>query len=108
MGGGGTVVVAVSYFKRKSGDELRISDWSSYVCSSDLLSAILERHFGQKPQGARLTERVWESSVVPALADSGIRYVMVDDYHFMCTGMQNDKLNGYFSNIGSVKCRERV
>lgn len=61
------------------------------------LSAFLEQHFGQKPQGAWLTERVWESSVVPALADSGIRYVMVDDYHFMCTGMQADKLNGYFS-----------
>ncbi len=61
------------------------------------LSEYLQREFGQKPQGAWLTERVWESSVVPALADTGIRYVMVDDYHFLCTGLQNQQLNGYFS-----------
>ncbi|HYG12698.1 MAG TPA: glycosyl hydrolase, partial [Methylophilaceae bacterium] len=61
------------------------------------LSEYVQREFGQKPQGAWLTERVWESSVVPALADTGIRYVMVDDYHFLCTGVQNQRLNGYFS-----------
>lgn len=61
------------------------------------LSDFLHKQFGQRPQGAWLTERVWESSVVPALADSGVRYVMVDDYHFMCTGRPNDNLNGYYS-----------
>lgn len=61
------------------------------------LSAYVQQEFGLKPQGAWLTERVWESSVVPALADTGIRYVMVDDYHFLCTGLQSQRLNGYFS-----------
>jgi alpha-amylase/alpha-mannosidase (GH57 family) len=41
---------------------------------------------GVQPSGAWLTERVWESAVVPALAATGIRYVTVDDYHFFCTG----------------------
>lgn len=63
----------------------------------DQLSDYVQREFGLKPQGAWLTERVWESSVVPALADTGIRYVMVDDYHFLCTGLQSQRLNGYFS-----------
>lgn len=61
------------------------------------LSDYLKQKLGEAPQGAWLTERVWESTVVPALADSGIRYVTVDDYHFMCTGKQNDELNGYYS-----------
>ena len=52
---------------------------------------------GVPPRGAWLTERVWESTVVPALADTGIRYVMVDDYHFLCTGKRGDELDGYFS-----------
>src|SRR3546814_5607955 len=30
------------FFKQKTAYEMRISDWSSDVCSSDLLSAILE------------------------------------------------------------------
>jgi len=61
------------------------------------LSDRLERAFGQRPVGAWLTERVWESAVVPSLADSGIRYVTVDDYHFLCAGKLAEELNGYFS-----------
>jgi hypothetical protein len=52
---------------------------------------------GVKPSGAWLTERVWESSVVPALAEPASRYVTVDDYHFFCTGKAADELDGYFS-----------
>lgn len=52
---------------------------------------------GVRPQGAWLTERVWESAVVPALAEAGIRYVTVDDYHFFCTGRSADELDGHFS-----------
>ena len=32
-----------------------------------------------------------------ALADSGIRYVTVDDYHFLCAGRRGEELTGYFS-----------
>ena len=52
---------------------------------------------GVTPTGAWLTERVWESSVVPSLAETGIRYVTVDDYHFFCTGKSADELDGFFS-----------
>ncbi|HZV99779.1 MAG TPA: alpha-amylase/4-alpha-glucanotransferase domain-containing protein [Methylophilaceae bacterium] len=61
------------------------------------LSTYLKQKLGEVPHGAWLTERVWESTVVPALSESGIRYVTVDDYHFMCAGKQNDDLNGYYS-----------
>ncbi|HEU4709423.1 MAG TPA: alpha-amylase/4-alpha-glucanotransferase domain-containing protein, partial [Methylophilaceae bacterium] len=61
------------------------------------LSEFIRQHFGQEPNGAWLTERVWECSVVPSLVDSGIRYVTVDDYHFLCTGKQGDTLNGYYT-----------
>ncbi len=59
------------------------------------MSDRIEQVFGQRPEGAWLTERVWEATVVPALADSGIRYVMVDDYHFLCAGAEREQLNGY-------------
>jgi hypothetical protein len=61
------------------------------------MSDRLEQYFLQRPQGAWLTERVWEATVVPALADAGIRYVMVDDYHFLCAGTPREKLDGYHS-----------
>lgn len=52
---------------------------------------------GIRPTGAWLTERVWESSVVPSLAETGIGYVTVDDYHFFCTGKSASELDGFFS-----------
>ncbi len=61
------------------------------------LSGRLDASLGQRPSGAWLTERVWESSVASALADSGIRYVTVDDYHFLCAGRNAAELTGYFS-----------
>lgn len=61
------------------------------------LSDRLERAFGERPIGAWLTERVWESAVAPSLADSGIRYVTVDDYHFLCAGKLPRELDGYYS-----------
>ena len=61
------------------------------------LSNRLERQLGQRPTGAWLTERVWEATVVPALVDAGIRYVTVDDYHFLCTGRSPAELNGYYT-----------
>jgi hypothetical protein len=61
------------------------------------LSDKLERELGQRPDGAWLTERVWEATVVPALAGCGIRYVTVDDYHFLCAGKREADLTGYFT-----------
>lgn len=61
------------------------------------LSTKLKKRLGQKPQGAWLTERVWESTVIPALADCGIRYAIVDDYHFICAGKDKAELDGYFT-----------
>ncbi len=67
------------------------------IAQLDALSARLERSFGQRPQGAWLTERVWESSIVPALAATDIRYVAVDDYHFLAAGKLESELDGYYS-----------
>lgn len=61
------------------------------------LSDKIERRFGMRPAGAWLTERVWESSVVTALAETGIRYVAVDDYHFLCVGEDGAKLDSFYS-----------
>ena len=61
------------------------------------LSRKLSAQFGRAPQGAWLTERVWEATVVPALVDCGIRYVTVDDYHFLASGKAAAELDGYFT-----------
>ena len=61
------------------------------------LSAKLKSYVGKNPRGAWLTERVWESSVVPSLVDAGIRYVVVDDYHFLCAGIPANALDNFYT-----------
>ena len=61
------------------------------------LSDKLHKKLGADPKGAWLTERVWEATVVPALADAGIGYVTVDDYHFLCSGRRQEELTGFFT-----------
>ena len=63
----------------------------------EALSAKLERHFGARPQGAWLTERVWFSTAVSALAECGLRYATVDDYHFICVGKTAAELDSHYT-----------
>ncbi len=61
------------------------------------LTQKLELHVKQRPHGAWLTERVWESAVVPSLVEAGIRYVVVDDYHFLCAGVPPEALDSFYT-----------
>jgi len=57
----------------------------------------IHKRYGQSPRGAWLTERVWEPSVVQALAGAGLRYVTLDDYHLFCAGVKADQLDGFYT-----------
>jgi alpha-amylase len=59
-------------------------------------SAFLEQHFGQKPRGMWVPERVWEQSFTKDLVDAGIEYTVLDDYHFHCAGLTDEELSSYF------------
>jgi hypothetical protein len=52
----------------------------------------LEGRFGVRPTGLWLAERVWEPGLVAPLAAAGVRYVMVDDAHFLAAGAEADQL----------------
>jgi alpha-amylase len=67
------------------------------VAQLEAMSHKLARRFGTRPHGAWLTERVWESGIVPALAATGIRYVVVDDYHFLAAGCNAAELDRFFT-----------
>ncbi len=67
------------------------------ISQINCMSGRLEQVLGRRPQGAWLTERVWDSTVVPSLVACGIQYVTVDDYHFLCTGIDQSMLTGFFS-----------
>src|SRR3546814_18522590 len=62
-----TLVVVVFVFKQKTAYEMRISDWSSDVCSSDLKGRERRRiAAGRSAEAAAYTEHVRTSRAAPA------------------------------------------
>ena len=61
-----------------------------------MLNNSIKQQFGQEPSGLWLTERVWESALIPDLARSGIRFTVMDDYHFQCAGFDEEILDGCY------------
>ena len=53
----------------------------------------IESRFGVKASGLWLTERVWEPELAADLSEAGVRYVLVDDRHFLISGFQRDQLH---------------
>jgi alpha-amylase len=53
----------------------------------------IESRFGVTANGLWLTERVWEPELAADLSNAGVRYVLVDDRHFLVSGFQRDQLH---------------
>ena len=60
------------------------------------LTAFLKAHFGVRPRGMWLAERVWEPHLPRVLSEAGVEYVLVDDRHFALAGLDPDALGGYY------------
>lgn len=67
------------------------------------LNKYLKKYFGVKPKGLWLTERVWESALIPDLSECGIEYAVLDDYHFLSSGFSPYKMDGYYTTEEGAK-----
>ena len=56
----------------------------------------IRRRFGVTATGLWLTERVWEPDLAADLAAAGVRYVVLDDRHFLVSGFERDQLHAPF------------
>ena len=56
----------------------------------------LASRFGARPNGLWLTERVWEPDLAADLHDAGVRFVLVDDRHFLVSGFAREQLHAPF------------
>src|SRR3546814_3161429 len=117
-----TFFVTFFFFKQKTEYHMRISDWSSDVCSSDLKRIILidgrpagainrvpargearsNMHAGGRPEKAELTRRELEicEAIGPALKERGLIFVGID--------VIGDYMTEINVNIGQAACRGSV
>jgi alpha-amylase len=56
----------------------------------------LSDRFGTPVGGMWMPERVWEQSLTSDLAEAGVRYTLLDDFHFKNAGLNEDQLHGYY------------
>jgi len=54
-----------------------------------MMSDFLAEHFGRRPRGVWLTERVWEPHLPKTLARAGIEYTLLDEEHFHYAGVKD-------------------
>jgi 4-alpha-glucanotransferase len=60
------------------------------------LSSYIEHHFGKRPAGAWLAERVWEPQLPSVLNAAGVGYTLLDDIHFHSAGFAPEELFGTY------------
>ena len=58
------------------------------------LADYCEQHFGKRPTGAWLAERVWEPQLPCTLATANVAYTLVDDLPFLAAGFEPEELFG--------------
>lgn len=56
----------------------------------------LESRLGGQVQGMWMPERVWEQNLTKDLAHAGMKYTVLDDFHFRNAGLTDDQLFGYY------------
>ncbi|MFH1373567.1 MAG: alpha-amylase/4-alpha-glucanotransferase domain-containing protein [bacterium] len=61
-----------------------------------MLNEYIQSHFEVVPEGLWLTERIWEPHLPKVLAAAGVKYLPVDDTHFIYAGLEPDQLTGPF------------
>jgi alpha-amylase len=62
----------------------------------EMLNEYIKDHFEVEPQGLWLTERIWEPHLPKLLKQSGVKYLPIDDTHFVYSGLELDQLTGPF------------
>jgi len=60
------------------------------------LNNFVKEHTGYDPVGLWLAERIWEPQLPKPLAQTGAKYVVIDDSHFKTAGLEEKDLFGYY------------
>lgn len=62
----------------------------------DKLNQFIYATTGYRPTGLWLAERIWEPQLPRTLAQTGAKYVVIDDSHFKTAGLEQTELFGYY------------
>src|SRR3546814_10644606 len=87
--------IDVFFFKQKTAYEMRISDWSSDVCSSDLILVYLTIY---------ITMNIGTLAVILCMRQKDVMVERIEDLK----GLSKTQPGMAMAKIGRASCRERV
>lgn len=61
-----------------------------------MLSDYVKNKFSYKPEGAWVAERVWEPMLAGTFNDAGVKYIVLDDTHFLYAGLSKESITGHY------------
>jgi len=68
-----------------------------------MLSEYIKSRFACEPAGGWVAERIWEPDLPSVMHDAGIKYVILDDTHFLYAGVTKDRTYGYYTTEDNGK-----
>ena len=66
------------------------------ISQINLMNDFIYKHFGTKPKGIWIAERVWEPYLARVINKASLEYTFLDDTHFRYAGMVKKELFGYY------------
>src|SRR3546814_12659930 len=105
------------FFKQKTAYEMRISDWSSDVCSSDLLALTRGERFAEKVDRLLLVRPKLDHARPPRITSKGVRSSSCALPSPLTNSLLPDRTpsppppprcKSFVPKIGRASCRERV
>ncbi len=60
------------------------------------LNNYIRTNFEQEPEGMWLAERIWEPHLPSLISKVGLKYTLVDDWHFKSVGIKEEQLKSYY------------
>jgi hypothetical protein len=63
---------------------------SDKLGQTEKMTTYLRSHFGNRPRGAWIAERIWEPSLAKILKNGGMDYTFLDDYFFHIAGVEDE------------------
>src|SRR3546814_8488889 len=107
-------VLLFFFFKQKPAYEMRISDWSSYVCSSDLFRDLFSKGFAFDKLAGNVRIAAGKASTDDLLIDGPAAEIRIHGNADLRAQTFNQTIEvlpragNLLAEIGSASCRERV
>ncbi len=68
-----------------------------------VMNQFIKKHFGIKPEGIWIAERVWEPYLARIIHNASLRYTFLDDTHFRFAGLMGKEFFGYYATEDAGK-----